>query len=57
MEMNLSMATDTVAQIDPFRDIWRMGRSCPQDKMIHFNRPDAKGDFWHFLRLFLGLGK
>ena len=27
MEMNLSMATDTVAQIDPFRDIWRMGRS------------------------------
>ena len=30
--------------------IWRMGRSCPQDKMIHLNRSDAEGDFWHFLR-------
>ena len=27
MEMNLSMATDTVAQIDPFKDICRTGRS------------------------------
>ena len=34
-----------------------MGRSCPQEKMIHFSNPDAEGAFWHCHIWFLELGK